>query len=504
MRGESARGGFPESGFDALPGMERARAVLRGLVPRPPLSHLLGLRVTQVGSGTATMTMPASPWLQGPNGRLYYNSLNEAASSIAVLSGAPPGVEPQTTATFVNFFRPAVPESESLIARARVLNSGPTFTHTEASIEDGLGRLVSHATQAAVLRPVDPVSPSAPLLEPIPEPAYATPDPYKRPLPAGVGVVAREALEAQDGLTVLRRVFFEDLPRPPLLELFGGRPVAVEAGKVTLEVPSTQWLCDWRGETTPGVLTDLGGFLAWAALIAASPAGSHIGVSSGSGAIFRTIEPDGRPLIIEGRLADREADMLVGIGTITDASGRRVAIAQVNGLLQPSRRPLAVRTQRMLLTVLFTDLVQSTRKAEQLGDDRWRELLAQHHALVRHDLDACKGREVKTTGDGFLATFENPADCVGCARRIREAIRGLGLEVRVGIHIGQCDVTNGDVAGIAVHLASRVLSIADSGEILVSSTVRDLLLGSEFKFEDRGRHQLKGIEGEWQLFALHG
>jgi class 3 adenylate cyclase len=152
--------------------------------------------------------------------------------------------------------------------------------------------------------------------------------------------------------------------------------------------------------------------------------------------------------------------------------------------------------------LLFTDLVDSTRRVEQLGDERWREVLGHHHALVRHQLEVSKGREVKTTGDGFLATFDSPAQAIDCARRIREGLRGLDVEVRVGIHTGQCDVSEGDVSGIAVHVASRVLSIAAPGEVLVSGTVRDLLLGSDVKFEDRGRHQLKGIEGDWQLFSL--
>jgi class 3 adenylate cyclase len=217
---------------------------------------------------------------------------------------------------------------------------------------------------------------------------------------------------------------------------------------------------------------------------------------------LRTLEADGRPLVVEGRLADREGDVLLAAGAITDASGRRVLIGQLTGLLQPSRRPAAVKAQPMLLTVLFTDLVSSTRKAEQLGDDRWRELLAQHNALVRHLLDVSKGREVKTTGDGFLATFENPPDALDCARRVREAVRALGMDLRMGLHTGQCEVADGDVTGIAVHVASRVLSAAEPGEILVSGTLRDLLLGSDFKFEDRGRHELKGIEGDWALFAL--
>jgi class 3 adenylate cyclase len=155
-----------------------------------------------------------------------------------------------------------------------------------------------------------------------------------------------------------------------------------------------------------------------------------------------------------------------------------------------------------VVTVLFTDLVASTTTAKELGDARWQELLEQHHSLVRRQLEISNGHEVKTTGDGFLATFDSPADALRCARGIRTAIANLGLEVRVGIHTGQCEVSDGDVAGIAVHVAARVLSAAGPGEVLVSGTVRDLVLGSDSKFDDRGRHQLKGIDGDWQLFAL--
>jgi uncharacterized protein (TIGR00369 family) len=271
MRGEPVRGGWPEPGFDALPGIERARTVLRGLVPRSPLSHLLGLRLTQVGFGHATMTMPATARLQAPNGRLLYNALMEAASSVAVLTGAPPGMDVHTTAFSVNTFRPCTPESESLIARARMLNSGPTFMHTEVLVEDALGRLLAHTTVAAVLRRVEPAPPAPAPLERFPEPAYPTPDPYRRPLPARLGVVSREILEGQDGLTVMRRVFFEDLPRPPMLEIFGALPVAVEAGKVTFEIRATQWLCAWRREVAPGVLIDVAAAAALAAVITALP-----------------------------------------------------------------------------------------------------------------------------------------------------------------------------------------------------------------------------------------
>jgi class 3 adenylate cyclase len=500
MRGEPVRGGLPDPGFEALPGLERARAILRGLVPRAPLSHLLGLRLTQVSAGAATMTMPASPWLQTPNGRVLYGSMAETAAWMAVLTGAPPGMGVHTTTVSVSFFRPCTPESESVIARARTLNTGPGFTHTEVVMEDALGRLMAHVVVASVLRPVDPPPPSP--LERVDEPTYPTPDPHKRALPAGIGVVRREVFEAQDGVATLRRVFFEDLPRAPVLEIFGATAVSVETGRVRFEVPASEWLCGVRREVSPGVLADLGVMAVWGAVVAAVPAGIQVGMASGNMIVFTTLAADGRPFVVEGQVADREGDVMESTATVTDASGRRVAVARLTGLVQSSRAAPPTKSQTLLLTLLFTDLVDSTRRVEQLGDERWREVLGQHHALVRHQLEVSKGREVKTTGDGFLATFDSPAQAIDCARRIREGLRGLDVEVRVGIHTGQCDVSEGDVSGIAVHVASRVLSIAAPGEVLVSGTVRDLLLGSDVKFEDRGRHQLKGIEGDWQLFSL--
>jgi class 3 adenylate cyclase len=123
---------------------------------------------------------------------------------------------------------------------------------------------------------------------------------------------------------------------------------------------------------------------------------------------------------------------------------------------------------------------------------------------VRRHLDLFEGRELKTTGDGFLAVFDDPARAVECARRLREAVAGIGLELKAGLHTGRCEVSDGDIAGIAVHVAARVLQAAGPGEVLVSGTIRDVLLGSEFLFDDRGRHRLKGIDGEWPLFAVTG
>jgi class 3 adenylate cyclase len=161
--------------------------------------------------------------------------------------------------------------------------------------------------------------------------------------------------------------------------------------------------------------------------------------------------------------------------------------------------PLA---DRMLATILFTDIVNSTERVAALGDRRWHDLLDSHHTLTRGELARFRGREVKTAGDGFLATFDGPARAVRCACAISEGVRNLGLEVRAGVHTGECEMMGDDIGGIAVHIGARIASAADAGEVLVSSTVRDLVAGSGLRFQDRGTKPLKGVPGEWHLFAV--
>jgi class 3 adenylate cyclase len=157
---------------------------------------------------------------------------------------------------------------------------------------------------------------------------------------------------------------------------------------------------------------------------------------------------------------------------------------------------------RILATVLFTDIVDSTPKAIELGDRRWLELLERHHAVVRRELLRFRGREIDTTGDGFLAVFDGPARAIRCASGIVEAVHELELSIRAGLHTGECEVTDGKVAGIAVHTGARVLAHATADEVLVSSTVKDLVAGSDIAFTERGTHELKGIPGSWRLFAV--
>jgi class 3 adenylate cyclase len=161
-----------------------------------------------------------------------------------------------------------------------------------------------------------------------------------------------------------------------------------------------------------------------------------------------------------------------------------------------------VEADRVLATVLFTDIVGSSEKAASLGDSAWRELLERHHELVRRQLARFRGVEVDTAGDGFFASFDGPARAIRCACAIVDSVPELGLEVRAGLHAGECELANGKVAGIAVHTGARVASLAQPAEVLVSSTVKDLVAGSEIRFEDRGSHELKGIPGEWRLYAV--
>jgi class 3 adenylate cyclase len=156
----------------------------------------------------------------------------------------------------------------------------------------------------------------------------------------------------------------------------------------------------------------------------------------------------------------------------------------------------------MLATVMFTDIVDSTKKASELGDSRWRQLIERHDGLMRREIERHRGREVKTIGDGFLATFDGPARAIRAASSARDAVRALGLEIRAGLHTGEVELMNGDVSGIAVNIGARVGAAAAAGEVLVSRTVSDLVAGSGIEFRDRGVHSLKGVPGEWQLYAV--
>jgi pimeloyl-ACP methyl ester carboxylesterase len=175
-------------------------------------------------------------------------------------------------------------------------------------------------------------------------------------------------------------------------------------------------------------------------------------------------------------------------------------VNQVDEFLTGGRTPGTI--DRVVKTVMFTDIVDSTALVSELGDRRWVGLLEDHHAMVRRELSLFRGQEIKTTGDGFHAAFDGPARAIQCACAVRDAVQALGVSIRVGLHTGECELVGSELEGLAVHIAARVAATATPGEVLVSRTVKDLVAGSGVRFADRGEHVLKGISDQWQLFSV--
>jgi class 3 adenylate cyclase len=195
-----------------------------------------------------------------------------------------------------------------------------------------------------------------------------------------------------------------------------------------------------------------------------------------------------------------ELPELEGIYTWVDDAAHRATMEATRNFVSRLRDRTAA--ERVLATVLFTDIVGSTELASRLGDSSWRELLQRHHATVRRELARFEGQELDTAGDGFFATFQGPARAVLAATAIRDSLRALELEIRAGLHTGECEVSDGKIVGVAVSIGARIASAAGPGEVLVSSTVKDLVAGSGLQFEDRGEHELKGVADPWRLFAV--
>jgi class 3 adenylate cyclase len=202
---------------------------------------------------------------------------------------------------------------------------------------------------------------------------------------------------------------------------------------------------------------------------------------------------------LAGHIPDATLVELVGDDHLPWIGDSDAVLGEIEEFLTGVRtRP---ETDRVLATVLFTDIVGSTERAAELADAAWADVLVAHHARVRDQLARYAGREIATTGDGFLAIFDGPARGVRCALAMTDALRPLGLEIRAGLHTGEIELAGDDIRGLAVHIGARIAALAGAGEVLVSRTVRDLVVGSGLTFQDRGAHVLKGVPDEWQLFA---
>jgi class 3 adenylate cyclase len=503
MLDEPARGAVPDPRFHSLSGLERVRAFMRGQMLPLPIGTFLDISITEATSGSAVLRQVLSPWFDNGQGLLHLTPAVEVALYAAAITGFPPAVKPRTANLSMRYLRPCTVEAESVMIRSRILHTGSAFTTVEALVEDRLGRAVAHATGSVLLHPIEPAPPplTAPL-KPVDLPVYATPPPARRPLPWDREPWPGPAWDR------LRRGAVpaggEELPLPPIATLVGTRIVDVAPGRVRMAMPASDWFKGEFGEVAAGMVGSAGEIAIGLALAGIAEPDHRLRVSSFTENFLAPVVPTGQDLMAVASVRTR-GEIIVCDAEVSESGGALVAVSQIACLLRREEPgPRARPPERLLLTVVFTDLVGSTELAGRLGPARWRALLEDHHALVRRQLELHRGREVKCTGDGFLATFDSPTRAVAFARAVRGGLDALDLAVRIGIHAGECEVMGSDVGGLAVHVASRIEATAGSREILVSNTVHDMLSGSGVAFADQGRHALKGIDGEHQLWAVVG
>lgn len=444
--------------------------------------------------------MKASGSLQFPP--LYNLSpLFVQALCAGALTAVGPGEQIDPIAVSTQYSRPARPQPGNFLAHVRVANSSSLFVSCTADIEDPVGRLVASVGSQWRVRKVEPPPPAAPLtFDLAPDATYPTPDPPDRP---PVGALPTAEMQARHtGLELLEMTLSGELPPLPMLNTFGARILRAEAGACDVSMPASEWFCGLGHDLEPGAIETALNAAGSLAPVTLSEPGKGLAGLEQTTHFFRPVRADGRELTVRGRVTYQEGDLIVADTVGVDADGKPFAIQRCTFMHIGPRKRRANQPERILATLLFTDIVDSTGHAERLGDARWKAVLDDHHALVRQQLGAHQGREVKTTGDGFLARFDSPAQAVRCAKAIRGEMRRFGLEIRSGIHTGECEAQGADLAGIALHTAARIMSLAGPGEILASQTVRDLVSGAGLEFEDRGPQTLRGVQGQVTVFAV--
>jgi class 3 adenylate cyclase len=499
---EPVRGRTPPPWFRSLSGLERARAFSRGLLPWPPTARLLGMRTTHVAAGTVTVAMPASDACVAGNGQLEIVPPMIAALEIASGTALAGGYDTVPVRFTFDPFRPAFSRSGNLLARARVVNSGNLYVFAEVQVEDADGRHIGQGALLSEIRRVDPEPPAAPeTMRPVEEPVYESPDPYLRNFASSP---LAEALAREAGVTVLRKLASRGLSMP-VAKTFGLQTDEVKVGRSLISMPASEWFCGLGSEVSHQIIGALADMSAWGASMSLlKPGQSNVPLGTVTH-FLRPVRADGRRLRAESVASEQAANTFLVETKIHDADGQLVALASGSlARIDDSRRsrPQRKQSRRVLATLLFTDIVDSTGHAQRLGDAAWRALLEQHRLLVRREVSRCNGTEVDTAGDGFFVRFDSPAHAIEAARAARLASASLGIQIRAGIHTGECELEGNRLTGMAVHLAARIQAEAQPGEILLSSTVKDLAGGSAVRFADRGEKSLKGVPEPARLFTV--
>lgn len=491
-------------------GLDVLRASVERRLPDPPLTHLSGLRLSEVGLGMATSFMPASEWWQSGAGVFFAGAtafVADLALSASVLTSAPAGVAVTTSELSVSYLRVATIRSQAIIGRARLIHGTRSLGLAEATLEDGRGRLLAHASSRCVLFPVDPEILAVRRLPEVHR--VEAPDPYLREVEGTVR--GPEFWDATPGLEAMEQ-FVHGTLVPPCFRLFGLRGIDAREGAMTVAMPASEWFCNAFGVLYGGAIALLADATITMTAATTVPAATAFNTIDLKLYFLRPTVPVDGELTARATLIHRGRTIAVARCDITGPDGALVAQATGSVLILPGRqweRPVSVADEltdeagRVLTTVLFVDMVDSTLRAVEIGDAQWRLLLADYHAVVREQIRRFRGREIDTAGDGFFIAFDGAVRAIECAAAVRSKLQRLELKIRAGIHAGECEESGGKLVGIAVHIGARIAAAAADGEILVSNTVKDLTAGSAIDFDDRGEHTLKGIPQPWHLYAAH-
>jgi class 3 adenylate cyclase len=499
---EPVRGRTPPPWVGALPGIERCRAYSRGLLPATPMARLFGLRTTHVAAGNVTLAMPASDAAIAGNGQLEVSAPMVAALEGACHTALPAGYDILPLRFNFDPFRPAWPGRGNLLCRARVVNSSNLFVFSVVQVEDSEGRHIAQgAMHAAVMRIEPPPPPPPETMEAIGEPVYETPDPYLRRHPV---VPVAELMERVDGLDMMRQ-FREGRITMPVASLYGLQLHEVEERRATLSIPASEWFCAHGPNVSTQAIAALANMAVFSGIVSLHQPGSVVIFMGSSTTFLRRVPADGRRLHAEVVTSQPNTQLYLVEAAVSNADGEPVArtlasVARIDASRRQQRQRKASR--RVLATLLFSDIVDSTGHARRRGDAEWRALLDECRLKIRREISRFNGTEVDNAGDGFFVRFDSPAYAIQAAQAMRAAVAPLGIELRSGVHTGECEMEGNRLAGMAVHVAARIMAEAGPGEIMASSTVKELAGGAGFRFGDRGEKTFKGVPEPWRVYAV--
>ncbi len=499
---EPVRGRTPPPWAGALSGIERCRAYSRGLLPSTPMGRLIGCRATHVAAGTVTVAVPASDATIAANGQLEITAPMLSALEGACHTALPAGFDIAPLRFTFDPFRPAWPRRGNLLCRARVINNSDLFVFSVVQVEDSEGRHIAQGSLHAAVMRIDPAPPPPPANLPVvQEPVYETPDPYLREFP--VTPIA-ELLDREEGPALLDR-FAKGRIELPLASIYGLCLDEADDNRAVISMPASEWFCAFGQDISPEAMAALANMAVFTGMTMLHRPGSTVTFLGSTTNFLRFVRPDGRRMRAEVVTSQPSPQIYLLDVTVRNADREPVArtLASVTRI-DASRRQQRPRkaSRRVLATLMFSDIVDSTAHTNRLGDAAWRALLDEHRLAFRREISRFNGVEVDNAGDGFFVRFDSPAYAIKAARAVNAAVAPLGLHLRTGIHTGECEMEGNRLAGVAVHIAARIMAEAPAGQVLVSSTVRELTGGAGFHFTDHGEHELKGVAEPWRLFAV--